>query len=262
VFDDFHLVESGEILKLIAYLLEHINAKNKIQIGTEFSLNHENNNQSQLDTDRITRVTLIDYNGDINTFQNFISWKHNFNDNITMVAGLHNMNVLLNNKSTLEPRIALNWKLDNTSSVHAGYGKHSTMKNIHNYFTRIQQPDGSIIEPNKNFGLLKADHYVLGYDKNISENVRAKVELYYQYLYNLPVENNDCFKIIGLPENTIIRIFDKSGENVFSANNYGVSNCWQGKDSRGVNLKEGTYWYFLENHEARLSQKGFVFLKR
>jgi hypothetical protein len=168
-----------------------INTKNKIQIGTVYSLINENNNQSQLETDRTNRFTLIDYYGNITTLQNFVSWKHNFNDNITLVAGFHNMNVLLNNKSTIEPRIAINWKLDNTSSVHAGYGRHSTMENIHNYFTRVKQPDGSIIEPNKNLGLLKADHYVLGYDKSITKNVRAKIELYYQHLYNLPVENND-----------------------------------------------------------------------
>ncbi len=168
-----------------------INTRTKIQMGTVYSLINENNNQSQLESDRANRFTLIDYYGNITTLQNFISLKHYFNDHITLVAGFHNMNVLQNKKSTIEPRIAINWKLNNSSSVHAGYGKHSTMENIHNYFTRIEQPDGSIIEPNKNLDLLKADHYILGYDKNITENVRATIEVYYQYLYNLPVENND-----------------------------------------------------------------------
>lgn len=168
-----------------------INAENIIHIGTEYSLIDENNNQSQLENDSTTtRFTLVDYKGNITTLQNHLTWKHSFDDNLTLVTGLHNTNVLLNNKSTLEPRIAINWKLDNSSSVHAGYGKHSTMENIHNYFARIQQQDGSIIEPNKNLDLLKADHYVLGYDKSINENLKAKVEVYYQRLYNLPVENN------------------------------------------------------------------------
>ena len=48
-----------------------------------------------------------------------------------------------------------------------------------------------IIEPNKNLGLLKAHHYVLGYEKRFTENLVGKIEVYYQYLYNLPVENND-----------------------------------------------------------------------
>ncbi len=179
--------------------------KNKIQIGTEYSLICENNDQSQLETDRINRFTLIDYDGNITTFQNFISWKHNFNDNITLIAGFHNTNVLLNHESTIEPRIAVNWKLDNTSSIHVGYGRHSTMEKIHNYFTRIELPDGSFIEPNKNLGLLKADHYVLGYDKSITENVRAKIEFYYQRLYNLPVENNDTSYYATLNESSDYR---------------------------------------------------------
>ena len=168
-----------------------INTKNKIQVGTVYSLINENNNQSQLETDRTNRFSLIDYNGDITTLQNFVSWKHNFNEDISLVAGIHNMNVFLNNKSTIEPRIAMNWKLDNTSSIHAGYGKHSTMENIHNYFTRVEQSDGSIIEPNKNLDLLKADHYIVGYEKRLNDILQAKVEVYYQHLYNLPVENND-----------------------------------------------------------------------
>jgi hypothetical protein len=168
-----------------------INTKNKIQIGAAYSLINESNNQSQLEAERINRFTLIDYSGNITTLQNFVSWKHNFNDDISFVAGFHNTNVFLNNKCTLEPRIAINWKLDKTSAIHIGYGKHSTMEKTHNYFTRIKQPDGSIAEPNKDLDLLKADHFVLGYDKNITSNLRAKVELYYQYLYNLPVENNN-----------------------------------------------------------------------
>ena len=168
-----------------------LNTKNKIQVGAVYSLINESNIQSQLEADKINRFTLIDYGGNINTLQNFVSWKHNFNDDISLVSGFHNTNVFLNNKSTIEPRIAINWKLDKTSSIHIGYGKHSTMENTHNYFTRVKQPDGSITEPNKSLDLLKADHYVLGYDKNISAKLRAKVELYYQHLYNLPVENNN-----------------------------------------------------------------------
>ncbi|MEI6089411.1 MAG: TonB-dependent receptor [bacterium] len=197
-----------------------INPKNKIQIGSVYSLINENNNQSQLDTDRANRFSLIDYKGNITTLENFVSWKHNFNDDITLVAGFHNLNVLLNNKSTLEPRIAVNWNLDKTSSVHAGYGKHSSMENTHNYFTRVKQPDGSIIEPNKNLGLLKADHYVLGYDKSITKNVRTKIEVYYQNLYDLPVENNDTSNYATINEGTDYRYVALVNKGV--GKNYGI----------------------------------------
>jgi hypothetical protein len=197
-----------------------LNTKNKIQIGTLFTLNHENNNQSQLESDRSNRFTLIDYGGNITTLQNFISWKHNFTDAVSLVAGFHNMNVLVNSKSTIEPRIAINWKLNNTSSLYAGYGKHSTMENIHNYFTRVKLPDGNIIEPNRNLGLLKADHYVLGYDKSITKNVTAKIEVYYQYLYNLPVENNDTSYYATLNEGSEYRYVPLVNKGI--GENYGI----------------------------------------
>jgi hypothetical protein len=197
-----------------------INAKNKIQIGTKYSLINERNNQSQLEADRINRFTLVDFIGNITNLQNFVSWKHNFNDNIAFVAGVHNMNVLLNNKSTLEPRFALTWKLNNTSSVHVGYGKYSTMEKTHNYFTKVKQSDGSISEPNKDLGLLKADHYVLGYDKNITENLRAKVELYYQHLYNLPVENNTTSYYATINESSDYRYVPLVNKGI--GKNYGI----------------------------------------
>jgi len=168
-----------------------LDARNKLVVGIEYAIYNYKTNQSQLDRNTNARFTLIDFDGRLSTLKNFVSWKHQFNSNISMVAGIHNMNSFFNHQSTLEPRIALSWQLNNSSSFHAGYGKHSNMERMHNYFTRIQQPDGTITEPNKNLGFLKADHYVLGFDKRFTENLMAKVEVYYQRLYDLPVENND-----------------------------------------------------------------------
>ena len=168
-----------------------INAKNKIQIGTQYVLSVFDYNQNIFDYNSSTVQNVTDFNKSAGAIYNFISWKFSLNENISFVSGFHNSNVLLNSKSTFEPRIAFNWKINKNNSIHAGYGKHSTMESVHNYFTKITKPDGSVIEPNKNLGLLKADHFVLGYEKRISENLMCKIEAYYQHLYNLPVENND-----------------------------------------------------------------------
>jgi hypothetical protein len=197
-----------------------INAKNIIQIGTEYSLNDFKSNQSQLDNDGITRIMLIDFNGNVSTLKNFIGWRHNFNDNITLVSGLHNFNVLLNNKSTIEPRIALNWNLNNTTSIQAGYGKHSNMERVHNYFTKYKQADGSVIEPNKNLDVLKADHYVLGYEKRFTEILRAKIEMYYQHLYNLPVEDNNTSSFATINEGSDYQYVPLVNKG--TGNNYGI----------------------------------------
>lgn len=168
-----------------------INSKNKIQVGTKYALSVFDYYQNVFDHNSSSLRNVTDFNKSAGAIYNFFSWKFSLNESITFVSGIHNTNVLLNNKSTLEPRLAVNWKINNANAFHAGYGKHSTMESVHNYYTKVTLPDGSTIEPNKNLDLLKADHYVVGYETRFNEHLMAKVEAYYQDLYNLPVENND-----------------------------------------------------------------------
>ncbi len=197
-----------------------INAKNKIQVGTKYTLFDYDFNQSQFQDEEADRFTMIDFSEKVGTLRNFISWKHRVNEDITIVSGFHNMNVLLNNKSTLEPRVAFSWQLNNTNSIHAGYGNHSNMESIHNYFAKVKMEDGSSIEPNRNLGLLKANHYVLGYEKRFTENLMAKAEVYYQDLYNLPVENNTSSHYSTINESLDFRYVDLVNEG--TGKNYGI----------------------------------------
>jgi CarboxypepD_reg-like domain len=197
-----------------------INAKHKIQIGTKYTLFDFNFKQSQLENNSTTRFNLIDFNENISTIRNFVSWKYRINEALTMVSGFHNMNVLYNNKSTFEPRLAINWQLNNSSSMHAGFGNHSTMEAIHNYFTKVKLLNGTITEPNKDLGLLKAHHFVVGYEKRLGKNMRAKIEAYYQYLYNLPVENNDTSYYATINEGLEFRYVDLVNQG--TGKNYGI----------------------------------------
>lgn len=197
-----------------------INAKNKIKIGAKYALFDYDYDQSMFNDDTDAMFNVTDFKNNASMLNNFISWKYKLNEDFTLVSGIHNMNVLLNNKHTIEPRIALNWKLNNTNSVHAGYGKHSTMENIHNYYTKIEQEDGSVTEPNKNLNLLKAHHLVMGYEKRFTENLVAKVELYHQYQYNLPVENIDTSYYTTINEGIDYRYVDLVNKG--TGKNYGV----------------------------------------
>lgn len=215
---------SGRLLKPTyrAELTYHhkFNAKNKIQLGSKYTLFAYDFTQSQILEGGSTRVSLVDFNENVGTLRNFINWKHQFNDQLTLVAGVHNLNVLLNKQSTLEPRLALNWQLSPNSSIHAGYGLHSTMESIHNYFARVRQADGSSVEVNRDLGLLKAHHYVLGYEKRFGQHLMAKVELYYQDLYNLPVENLDTSYYATINEGLEFRYVDLVNRG--TGKNYGI----------------------------------------
>lgn len=197
-----------------------IDAKNKIQLGSKYALFRFDNKQSQLANDEGAREDLIDFDESIATVSNFVNWKHRMNKKITLLAGLHNMNVLFNNKSTLEPRLAIHWKLNNKHTIHAGYGSHSTMESVHNYFAKVSDDNGNFSEPNRDLGLLKAHHFVLGYEKRFTENLIAKVELYYQDLYNLPVENSDTSNYATINEGIEYRYVDLVNEG--TGKNYGI----------------------------------------
>jgi hypothetical protein len=189
-----HMIQSSIVNSAIRGAITYsnkINAKNKIQIGTKYTLYSFNYNQNIYSNEEASLTNINNFKVNLSTINNFISWKHSLNELIDIVAGLHNMNIPAIKKSTLEPRLSINWKINSTSSVHAGYGMHSTTEKIQNYYTKISQEDGSYIQPNRKLGLLKAHHFVLGYEKRFTEDLIGKVELYYQYLYNLPVENND-----------------------------------------------------------------------
>jgi hypothetical protein len=168
-----------------------INAKDKIQIGTKYTLYSFNYNQNIFNNEEASLININDFKVNAGAINNFISWKHSLNEKINIVTGLNNMNILNKSISTLEPRFSIGWNINKTNSMHAGYGMHSTTESMHNYYTKIQQNDDTYIEPNKNLGLLKAHHFVLGYEKHFTENLLGKVEVYYQALYNLPVENID-----------------------------------------------------------------------
>lgn len=189
-------------------------------MGAKYALLGYDNALSRMPNNSNELFTVADFTENINTISSFVSWKHRLKENLTIVAGVHNMNVLYNNKSTVEPRLQLDWKINSSSDLNAGYGKHSTMESVHNYFTKVKQADGSVLEPNKNLGLLKADHFVLGYEKRFGENIRLKAEAYYQSLYNLPVENLNTSSYATINEGIEFNYVDLVNKG--TGKNYGI----------------------------------------
>lgn len=197
-----------------------INSRNKIQIGTTYSIFDYKNTQSQLNKTLDGRTILVDFDKNINTLRNFISWKHRFSEDLTMITGLQQVNVLLNNKQSLEPRLAFNWDINQSNSIHLGYGKHSKMESVHHYFTKLKLDNGTDILPNKDLDLLKAHHYVIGYQKQLSNKLNLNIEAYYQDLYSLPVENNDSSYFSTINEGLDYKYVDLVNKG--TGENYGI----------------------------------------
>ncbi|NQZ75265.1 MAG: carboxypeptidase-like regulatory domain-containing protein, partial [Ekhidna sp.] len=88
-----------------------VNSKNKLQVGSNYAILGFDYDQSLLNDPSSSRSTLARFDENISTFRNFVNWKYRPTGNLIVVAGVHNMNVLFNNKSTLEPRVSAIWSL-------------------------------------------------------------------------------------------------------------------------------------------------------
>ncbi|MCI5080962.1 MAG: TonB-dependent receptor [Saprospiraceae bacterium] len=196
-----------------------INARHKLNVGLHYALMRQDMQQSMLNADD-NRFDLVNFDENINLIRSFVNWKFTPNERLSIVAGLHNTNVLFNEKHTIEPRLALNYGLTPSSTLSFGYGNHSKMESIHNYFAKVQQTDGSFTMPNLDLGLLKANHYVVGYETYFTPYLRLKADLYYQNLYDIPVENDPESAYSTLNEDLNLNYVDLVNEG--TAQNYGL----------------------------------------
>ena len=133
----------------------------------------------------------LDQNGFTTLLEAYINWKHRFNKDVTLITGLHSMYLLLNGNYSLEPRLGLKWQFTPSQSLNIGIGLHSKMEPLSTYYAQQIMPDNLPWLPNEDLDFLKAAHFVIGYENMLNENLFLKVELYYQYLFRVPVENSD-----------------------------------------------------------------------
>ena len=123
--------------------------------------------------------------------QGFAHWQYRPGDKITFNTGIHYQNFLLNASSALEPRFGMSLKLSPKQAINLGYGMHSQMQPVIYYFYETYDPVKNIYNrSNRNLGLSNSHHVILSYDYNFMKDFRWKMESYYQYLYNIPVQKN------------------------------------------------------------------------
>jgi hypothetical protein len=123
--------------------------------------------------------------------QGFVHWQFRPTDKITINSGLHYQDFLLNNTQAIEPRVGMRFQLSKKQTLSLGYGMHSQMQPTIYYFYETYVPlSDSYTRSNRNLGLSKSQHAVISYDLNFAKDHRLKLEGYYQYLYNIPVQRN------------------------------------------------------------------------
>ncbi|MBK8492618.1 MAG: TonB-dependent receptor [Saprospirales bacterium] len=169
--------------------------------------------------------------------QPYVQFKRDFGEGLSAMAGLTSMYFSLNNNSfsPLEPRLGLayefrNKKKDdkkenkfvrNNQRLSFGYGLHSQIVPPYIYFFGYETKGREPQKHNYDLSLFKSHHLVLGYDWSIAKAMRLKLETYYQYLFNIPVEKkSSAFSLINTGSG-FDRLFPDTLVNEGTARNYG-----------------------------------------
>jgi len=100
----------------------------------------------------------------------------------TLNGGLHALFFTLNNTRSVEPRLSAKYQISEKQSLSAAWGLHGRVLPLGNYFTRINGR-----EVNRDLGMIRAQHTVLGYDWLIGKAQRLHAEVYWQKIQDAPV---------------------------------------------------------------------------
>jgi hypothetical protein len=136
-------------------------------------------------------VNLVNVDDNLHLMKLFGQWQHRFDEKLTSYVGVNLQYFPFNDEVAVEPRASLSYAIGGGSRLTFGYGNHSQIQPKSIYFIETYNPDNqSYRRTNESIKFTRANHYVLGYDKQISKNLRFKAETYYQHLYNIPVKKN------------------------------------------------------------------------
>ena len=136
---------------------------------------------------------LRDYSGGSYLIQGFSQWQHRFTQAWTATLGVYTQYFTLNNTYAIEPRAGLSWEFRPGQALSLGAGMHSQLQPLGIYFAGTVLPDGGYTRTNTNLGFTRSNQVVLAYDRLLKKSLHLKVESYFQYLYDVPVQRRSTY---------------------------------------------------------------------
>ena len=222
--EQYYNVFNGDITKIYfrtgSTYGHKLNARNKVEVG--FIYNHIGYKMAQnawnYERDQIENE--LSDEGSTDRIQAFATWKFRISQDLTMTSGAHFNGLTLNDSYSFEPRLAFGWDFTEGKALSLGGGLHSKMESPAVYLWKFEDENGSIIQPNKDLKMSKAAHLVLGYDQQLGPHTHLKSEIYYQHLYDSPVEDdpNSTYSLLNEVEQFTPRRLVNDGQ----GRNYGV----------------------------------------
>ncbi len=117
----------------------------------------------------------------------YLNYKYKFGDNWVLRPGIRWQYLDLTKEISTEPRMGISYDFSSHSQVYLAYGLHSSMHSLLAYFSK-HDLNGEVKYYNKDLKFTKSHHFVLGTKQLIGRKLHLKAELYYQYLFHVPVD--------------------------------------------------------------------------
>ncbi len=168
----------------------HLKVNPKLRITSGITYTHEFVDLIDTAKNENTFLTVTNINDNFGFLQSHAQGEYAINNKLKFNAGLHMQYLMFNEKFSVEPRAAIKYEVSPKLNFRIAYGLHSQKQQNIVYFFRSLTDTLNLAykETNKNLDFTKSHHLALGTGWYLKPDLKLNVELYYQYLFDIPVE--------------------------------------------------------------------------
>jgi hypothetical protein len=168
-----------------------INTRNTLKGGAFITANHSNINVFALPNQPPGWLggvnTISKANETAVTYQPFVSLNSYLSRSLILNSGVHFMYFDLTKSASVEPRLNLTYLMPQNQSFNFSYGQYSQTQTPLTYYRFNSPAEGIYNLPHLGLGLSKSQQVVIAYNKALAQHTNARIEIYHQDLYNIPV---------------------------------------------------------------------------
>ena len=179
---------------------------------------------------------VYDSDGNTGLTRLYTSHKLSLSSRLSAVAGINLVWFNLNNQVLAEPRVSLQYKTSPTSTLSVAYALNSRKESTDTYFVREERGErreerGAKFKSSKfkslkfkeegvnsSLGLTRSHHLSASFAQRLGENAMLKIEPYWQWLFDVPVEQGTTYSIV----NHNLFYQDRALVNEGAGRNYGI----------------------------------------
>ncbi|HRP03024.1 MAG TPA: TonB-dependent receptor [Candidatus Kapabacteria bacterium] len=168
-----------------------------------------------------TNLLVDDYQSSI-----YGQLKYNIDELLSLQGGLRINYWQLSDLVTYDPRLSLNYRIDEKSVIKASWGQY------HQNLRLATQPNFSFFDTwlpsDSTVPASKAEHYILSLESNLSSNYSFNFDIYYKKLDNISELNQNALQGSTVRDVFYIGKADAWGAEVFVQKKFGRLNGWVG----------------------------------